>query len=159
MTTENASGSFGNLPHASPATPVAQAGHAPQSGPPTASAPALRTVLFVTIPKDLLGDEWPASGFTDEFLTFGSVGLTPLEEKRALSLAPPGDVMASVKGLADASVYALAGRKTNHLEREKWLKAIGPIARSLVDSAFNKKNSLDNDVGEQVLAAAVPGVI
>jgi hypothetical protein len=95
------------------------------------------------------------------------VGLTPDEEARAIDSAGSGMKVASMFARQVAiSIWAIGGHgsegdlhlgRVNDDQRNKWLKAIGPKARKLVDQAFNKLNGIEDGVGEDFLGSSQPG--
>lgn len=117
-----------------------------------------RDYVEFQLPEKVLGLEWRTSGYSTEALRFAMTELTPEEEDRAVAMAGQGiKIQQSFNEMVKASLYTVGGHRVNYEEKSKWLKAIGPRARKLVERCFNELNGIEEAAGESILATATPG--
>lgn len=124
------------------------------AGLPTEKA---RPYLEYTLPADKLGLAWPDSGFTDADRTFRLVEITPRQQDQAAKIAGNNPSKLG-RELMFAALWDVGGWKTRR-ERdrlEKWWEAIGSKGRRLVEAAFMKMQSVEDDEVDSFLASGRP---
>lgn len=127
------------IPPSSPQPP-------PKLGPEGSIAMAeTRAYREFTIPTKVLGQEWPTSGFEERHLTFGITEIAIEQQIRA------GRLMGAKMDVGTAFIeqqlmclYTVGGEKIarNRDYKLKWLEAIGPGGRDVVEHCWNKINTV-----------------
>lgn len=105
------------------------------------------------LPPSCLGDEWGTSGFGEDSLRFGLTQITVDQHIRS------GRLMGAKMDIGTAMIeqqlmciYTIGGAKVarNRDYKLRWMEAIGPGGRQIVEHCWNKINTVADSDAEQV---------
>ena len=108
------------------------------------------------LPADVLGDEWGDSGFNEQHLTFGLTQITVEQQIRSGRLmGAKMDVGTAMMEQQLMCLYTIGGEKIfrNRDYKRKWMDAIGPGGRQVVEACWTKINTIEDAKAEQVFEA------
>lgn len=116
-----------------------------------------RPFLEYTLPAAKLGLGWPDSEFADSDRTFRLVEITPRQQDQAAKIAGNNPSKLG-RELMFASLWEVGGWKTRR-ERDRldrWWEAIGSKGRRLVEAAFMRMQSVEDDDIDSFLDSGRP---
>lgn len=117
-----------------------------------------RTYTEYKLPAKLLGDEWEHSDFTEADLVVRMTQLKMSEQEDAADLGG-GSAAKITREMLFASLYQIGDwePKKDRDRLQDWITAIGPKCVNLLQTAFVKMQSAEEDDIEMFLSSAKKG--
>jgi hypothetical protein len=117
-----------------------------------------RAYTEFTLPKALLSDEYENSRFTKDDLVIRMVDLTPKEQEASAELGGSSGARIA-REMVFASLYKIGpwDPRKDRDSLEEWWEAIGPRCTQLVQAAYVKTQSVEEDDVTSFLASGKKG--